>query len=125
MEQIKTNFQQQLDSALLQIENQRVAIEQFKAQVQANESQMEEIRLARETDLKTYQDAVIAASNSAPAEPQPPMIVQVPMPSLPAINLNVDATKSGKKIVRTMDDGMGGMISVSEDVPDPVLAVVP
>lgn len=125
LDQVKEVFQQQLDTALLQIEQQRVAIEQFSAQQQAYESQLEEVRLARETDLKTYQDAVIAASNTAPAEPQPPMIVQVPMPSLPAINLNVDATKSGKKIVRTMDDGMGGMISVSEDVPDPVLAVVP
>lgn len=126
LEQIQTQFQQQLDSALLQIENQRVSIEQFKAQVQANESQMEEIRLARETDLKTYSDAVMAAQNTAPSEPVPPQIIQVNPPAMPPISLNVEASKPMRKILRIVDDPITGQTSiVPEDVPEPVLPIMP
>lgn len=119
IEQVKVEFQNALDSALLQIENQRVQIEQFKAQMQARESEMEEIRLARVTDLAAYQQAVQTAQTTAPAEPQAPMIIQVPSPQMPAINLNVEAGRQTRKRATVVEDPMTGQMQIiSEEIPE-------
>lgn len=124
LEQLKTAFQQQLDSALLMIEQQRVQIEQFKAQSQAQESQLEEIRLARETDLASYQQAVQTAQTTEPAAPVPPQIIQVNPPSMPPITLNVEAGKSSRKRSTIIEDPITGQTHImTEEIPDEILPV--
>jgi len=109
MERYKLTFDQQMQAFLAKLEQQNVLIESFKARAQAAESQMEEIRLAREADLHTYRQALQAAQVQQPAVPQPPQIIQVQPPSMPPINLTVEAAKPGKKITSFVRDEAGNI----------------
>lgn len=112
LEQIKEGFNQQLETMLAQLEQQRVQIEGFQAQMQARESEMEEIRLAREADLKTYQEAVKTAQTTAPAEPTPPMIVNLPPIQTPPITIVNEASKAGKAEFAIERDELGQMKAI-------------
>lgn len=58
---------------MMQIEAQRLEIEKFKAQMQAGESRMEEIRLAREVDAKIIE----ASKPPVPSEPKEPSQINI------------------------------------------------
>jgi hypothetical protein len=105
-------YKTQLDNTVanfsMQMEAARIQIEEFKAQMQARESEMEEIRLAQEADAKMYQEAVTTAKNTAPAEPQPPQIINVTPPSMPPITVQIDNGKApSSKRVEVLRDEMG------------------
>jgi hypothetical protein len=100
LEEARVMIEQQgavLDSQRLQLEQAALQIEQFKAQVQASESMLEEIRLAKETDLATYEQAVGTAEKSSPEAPAAPNIniINVPakseapkiVPIIPGVNI--------------------------------------
>lgn len=89
-EQIIQNFQQIIDAQRLKLEQALVQIEQFKSEVQARETIMEEKRLALETMLE-------ARNGSQPQEPREPTIVQVPAPTMPPLNITLDMPKPGKR----------------------------
>lgn len=74
LEQYQMQLQRYVEETMIQLESQRVQIEQFKAQMQARESEMEEIRLAREVDLQAYQAAADSAKVTEPESATPPVI---------------------------------------------------
>lgn len=63
-----------LDKALLTIEQQRVQIESFKAQVQAQETLLEEVRLRQEADAAAFAQIKGEAEGSAPKAPSTPPV---------------------------------------------------
>jgi hypothetical protein len=101
-------FETQLNNAVanfsMQMEAARIQIEDFKAQMQARESEMEEIRMAREVDAKSYSDAVQAAQSNAPAEVQPPQIINIAPPN---VTVQIDNGKSANKRIEVVRDEMG------------------
>lgn len=91
LKQYQAQTEEVMQRFLAELEAQRVAIEQFKAQMAARESEMEEIRLAREVDAKTYEAAVTTAKETDPKEVTPPILNVINIdktpepPSLPDI----------------------------------------
>lgn len=85
---------QQIQSMLAGLEAQRVQIEEFKAQVLARESMLEEQRLAVEVALENQKPVEM------PEAPKPPQIITIPPPEMPAINLTFEMPKPGKKTGR-------------------------
>lgn len=86
LDQYKAQLEQVMQDFMMQLESQRVQLEQFKAQVQARESEMEEIRLAREVDVKAYQAAADSAKQTEPESAVPPVvnIINTTSPEPPA-----------------------------------------
>jgi len=113
---------------LLQIEQQRVQIEQFKAEMQARESQMEEIRLAREVEAKTYQAAVQAMQSQPPAEPTPPQIINVQPAAMPPVSVTIDAKQGmppSTKRISVMRDELGNAVGYEVSETPPVIPILP
>lgn len=84
-------FKAEMDATVqefaMQIEAQRLQIENFKAQMAARESEMEEIRLAREVDIESMRSAVELAKNQPPAEAKAPQIINVQPQTIPPITI--------------------------------------
>lgn len=104
--QMKLSLDQTVQQFMMALEAQRVQIEQFKAQVQAAESGMEEARLAREADLQMFREQLSAAQEQT-KEQTPPQIINVQAPSMPPMNIAVEASKPGNKIVSVIRDELG------------------
>lgn len=132
LEEAKQMFQQQLDSALLQLqqvaeqfnefkESELLKLEQFKVQLDEREKFIEEQRLAYESQIESIR--VQMQTPQQPQEPQPPMIIQVPAAQMPPINLNVDASKSGRRRATLIENPLTGETEiVSEDIiSDPII----
>ena len=123
LEEARVMIEQQssvLDSQRVQLEQAALQIEQFKAEMQARESVMEEIRLARESEAAEYASAVETMKNTAPAEAPAPHIVQVQPPAMPPMNIIIDAKQgkrpSSKKVSVVRDkDGYTTGYDVTED----------
>lgn len=113
------NYQDNIDNSLqqfmAQLESRRVANETLRAQVDAAEKRMEEIRLAREVELKQLE--LLKPQNCTPTEQiaQPPQVINV---QTPPINVNVEASKPVRKRLVEMVDPVTGM-STFEMMPMP------
>lgn len=115
--QMKLSLEQTVQQFMMALEAQRVQIEQFKAQVQAAESGMEEARLAREADLAIFREQ-LAASQQQTKEQTPPQIINVQAPSMPPVNIAVEASKPGSKLIRAIRDELGNVQAYeSTDLP--------
>ena len=86
-------FKAQLDEVvqtfMMQIEGQRLALDDFKADMAARESQMEEVRLAREADVEEYKAINGLEEVEAPESTTPPIINIVQPQAAPAPNIAV------------------------------------
>jgi len=101
-----------LDEALLMQENQRIAIEQFKAQINAQEAMLEEMRLKQEADLEGVRMQI--ESSNPPQAPEP-KIIQVAAPAMPPMNFNIEMPKPGKKTATIIrEDGTVTKLEVEE-----------
>ena len=107
----KADMDASVQDFAMQIEAQRLQLESFKADMQARESEMEEIRLARESDLESMKSAVELAKSQPPAEAQAPQIINVQPPSIPPITIVNEAPKPGTKTIQVMRDELGNATS--------------
>jgi hypothetical protein len=96
------------------IETALLSIREFEARINAAESMMEEARLAQDSKLELVQAVKDAAMTKAPdTVAQPPQIINVQPPSMPPINVMVDAKRSSppvSKRVSVMRDDAGNAI---------------
>jgi hypothetical protein len=125
-------FKAQLDDVvqhfMMQVEGQRVQIEQYKAEQQARESQMEEIRLAREVEVKQYAELVKAAQTQGPAETPPPQIFNIQPAAMPPINLAIDAKQGlppSSKEISVVRDELGNAVAYRVTETAPVPSAIP
>ena len=113
LDKFRAEMERQVQEFAMQIEAQRLQIEGFNSQMAARESEMEEIRLAREADVESMKSAVELASKQAPAEAQAPQIINVQPPSIPPITIVNEAQRSGTKTIQVMRDELGNATSYS------------
>lgn len=128
LEQARLQTEGQLQTFLAQLEQQRVQIENFKAQMQARESEMEEIRLAREAEVEQYKAAVETAQAQPPAEPTPPQIINITPPAMPPINVVVDAKQGApavSKRVSVVRDELGNAVGYEVSENPPPMPILP
>lgn len=108
MEEVKEAFNQQLETALVQLEQQRVEIERYSALLSAQESLLEEVRLRQESDSAQVQEAIEASMTQNPTQPKAPepQVIQLPAPQAPNLNVTVQMPEPGKRKARiTRPDG--------------------
>lgn len=111
VKEMSAMFTAQIDRALLGLEQQRVQIESFKAQIQAQESLLEEVRLRQEADAKVFEQAGANA-------PNPPS----PSPVTPPISINLgpsENTMPRRRVVTPIRDENGNITQAHiEDLVD-------
>jgi hypothetical protein len=78
MQQMKLDTEKEVQGLALQLEAQRVETEKFKARLQATESEMEEIRLAKEADTNQARAAIEAMKPDA-----------APVPAASPVEINI------------------------------------
>ena len=105
LEQQRFQFEQVIAGYQVQAEQTQLQINDFKARAQAAESHMEEIRLARDTEIAGIRTMLEAQRPREAQAPQPPMIIQPP--EFPPINVNVDSSRPGKRTGKIVYDEMG------------------
>jgi peptidoglycan hydrolase CwlO-like protein len=71
----------QLEGMRVQLDQQRVAIEQYKADLQARESMLNEIQAAKDSEREDYMAAVSIAQEAKPEEATPPAVVNIVNPA--------------------------------------------
>lgn len=96
LEEYRLQVDQELQNFLASLERQRVEIEQFKAEMQARESEMEEVRLAREAD--TNQVTAILETQKTASETEAPQVSPV------TVNIN-HATPEGELLPNMVLNG--------------------
>jgi len=109
LERMRMDMEAQVQGIALQLETQRVQIEDYKAKLQAAESQMEEIRLAHEAESERMRAMIEAGSEETkePQQAQAPQIINVQPPSIPPIHVNIEAARPGLKQVQVVRDEFG------------------
>lgn len=108
IEREKLETERRINDLYAALEQQRIANEEWEAKFSLMERMMEERRLAEEV----RQNAVSQQLQSI----QAPMMAQAPQ--LPPINIQVDASKSGKRVGRIIRDELGNStIEVEEHTP--------
>ena len=117
----ESQFNAALEKALVQLEQQRVDIAKFQAEVQAQETLLEEIRLRQEADANLIQQATDAAMTEAPMAPEPVQQPKIELPSMPPMNLNVTVhmPKGGKKISKMIRPDGSETIVETDEVAEP------
>ena len=103
-------FEASLDQALVAVEQQRVQIEEAKATVQAQESMMEEMRLAKDSDSEMavrVAEILAAQAPAAPTEIAKPIIA--PPPNVTIIN------GAARKQHTFQRDAQGNIIGVQSE----------
>lgn len=104
LEQQKFQFMQVLEQYRMQFENARLQLEDFKARALVAEKQMEEYRLARDTELNQVK-MMIEANKPAPVQnAQTPMVIN--LPEIP-VNVNVDGRAPGRRSGQIIYDELG------------------
>jgi len=98
---------------MMVIEKQRLDLDRFAQMMQAQESRMEEIRLAAEADRKVLEDKV--SSQIPEALPQPPQIIQLPAQPAPNMNFTIEMPTPGmRKGKITRPDGTVTEIQIGD-----------
>lgn len=113
----ESQFNAALEKALVQLEEQRVEIEKYKAEVMAQETLLEEIRLRQEADAMLIAQATESALASEPSTPVMAEAPKIELPSPQPMNLHVNVTmpKGGKKISKMIrPDGTETIIETDE-----------
>lgn len=108
MEQVKQAFSQQLEGALIQLEQQRVEIERYSALLSAQESLLEEVRLRQESDSAMVSQAIEVSQSGQErrAEAPSPQVLQLPASEPPNFNITVQMPPPGQRKARiTKSDG--------------------
>lgn len=108
LDQVVANFQMQLDQA-------QIVINDFKARAQAAESQAEEIRLARDTEISSIRTMIEMQKPQMPQDAQPPMIINMPETPQVPVNLTLQTSRGGRKVVKTVYDEFGNATSTLEE----------
>lgn len=93
LKQLELQLQQQAQQMAMALEAQRVQIEEYKAKIQAAESEMEEIRLAHDSDNERVRTLLEAQK---PIESTPPQVIAVQSPSGPPVTVNVEAPRDNQ-----------------------------
>lgn len=109
----KAQTQAVIDRALLVLEQQRVAIEEFNSRAQAQESALEEIRLAREALM----NAAMETSRLKPEAPQ--IVVEAPLPTpVNVIMPKQEERPRSKRVGRIIRDELGNArVEIEDELP--------
>lgn len=118
LEELKFQISTMTDKIMIGIESQRVEIEAFKARMQAAESSMEEIRLAREADLEAVRQMVDVQSQAlAPQQ-------QVQQPQAAPITINNIIPEKGKRRAKIVYDEAGNAEIMTEPTPEEAIGAL-
>jgi hypothetical protein len=96
LRQYQAQVDMQVQRMMIQLEQQKIEIDRYKAQMQARESGMEEMRMAKEVDARIVQDRLSMITPPAPVE------------STPSVQINIGAEPSPAVIPVPMQMPMGG-----------------
>lgn len=104
-------YQAKLDQALVAVEQQRVMIEAFQAKAQAQESALEEVRLAKEASVEAINRVTefIATQAETKQEDQPKV------EKAPSQPLNITIVNAGKKRHSFHRDADGNLIGADSE----------
>lgn len=117
MEQMKANFEQQVQQAMLAIEERDIRLQEFEAQIRAQERMMEEVRLAKEVDHQALGMALEAQVANQQSFKMPEIVVQPPN-----VVVNVTPQRSKRKLGRITFDEQDNATFELDD--DPIEALV-
>ena len=109
-EAVRLNIEDITSKFMMAMEQSRLSIEEFKAVQQAMESQKEEIRLARDSNL-----SLIRAAADIKAQLQP-AVINVPEAKPAQIELRLPERKKRRQVITPVEDGMGSTRYFVEDI---------
>lgn len=114
LEQQELQLKQIVAQFTMQIDQAQVVINDFKARAQAAESQAEEIRLARDTEISAIRAMIETQKVQMPQDAQAPMIIN--MPETPQVPITLNMPRAPRRVIRTTHDELGNSTTEMEEI---------